>query len=324
PKGYSIRALASGAFGAGSPCMHDILRLATFPGSFSRFWRAVVFHASLMMGNDLDRNCPELASPASSWRNSITNNGFAVFLPIELMLSKGGSNLLRFATCRLRILLRIGYVSCYVSATFPATYQLRVGYKAAGPAPFWHQRMRLAHVRSLDEGPARSVSCQINPGCTWPRCGPSSFCQPFLPDYSTSLAQSACRAARFPHVNEHTPAHRRSAWATRGLASHSELPKMVATISTYIVYDNVTQCFGHELLSGAMRSSQKPNNRLHSLHYRDEIRRDGELDAWPMRIRPLQTVTFECFSMPARWLASAMGNCSTCSRPVVMRQPSRR
>src|SRR5271157_1035195 len=53
---------------------------------------------------------------------------------------------------------------CYMSATFPATYQLRVGYKAAGPAPFWHQRMRLAHVRSLDEGPARIVSCQINPG----------------------------------------------------------------------------------------------------------------------------------------------------------------
>ena len=117
-----------------------------------------------MMGNDLDRNCPDLESPVCSWRNSITNNVFAVFLPIELMLSKGGSCLLRFATCRLRFLLRIGYASCCVSATFPATYQLRVGYKAAGPAPFWHQRMRLAHVRSLDEDPARIVSCQINPG----------------------------------------------------------------------------------------------------------------------------------------------------------------
>src|SRR5208337_513212 len=52
-------------------------------------------------------------------------------------------------------LLHVGYVSCYVSATCPATYQLRVGYQAAGPAPFWHQRMRLAHVRSLDDGPAR-------------------------------------------------------------------------------------------------------------------------------------------------------------------------
>src|SRR5271157_3357786 len=86
------------------------------------------------------------------------------------------------ATYRLRFLLRIGYVSCYVSATFPATYQLRVGYKAAGPAPFWHQRMRLAHLRSLDEGPARIVPCQINPRRTWPGCGPSNFCQPSLPD----------------------------------------------------------------------------------------------------------------------------------------------
>src|SRR5271157_6662169 len=87
------------------------------------------------------------------------------------------------------VLLHVGYVSGYVLlrfrlriATFPATCRLRVGYKAAGPNPFWHQRMRLAHVRSRDDGRARTASCQINPGCTWPRCGPSSFCQPFLPD----------------------------------------------------------------------------------------------------------------------------------------------
>ena len=78
-------------------------------------------------------------------------------------------------------------------------------------------------------------------------------------------AQSACRAARFPRVNEHTPAHRRSAWATRGLASHTESPKSLRTIPTYIVYDNVTQCFGHEPLSGAMRFSEEPNDRLHWL-----------------------------------------------------------
>ena len=35
---------------------------------------------------------------------------------------------------------------------------------------------------------------------------------------------------------------------------------MVGTIPIYIVYDNVTQCFGHEPLPGAMRFSQKPNN----------------------------------------------------------------
>src|SRR5208337_2372410 len=38
--------------------------------------------------------------------------------------------------------------------------------------------------------------------------------------------------------------HRRSAWAVRVLASHTELPKLVGTIATYIVYDTVTQCFG--------------------------------------------------------------------------------
>jgi len=49
------------------------------------------FPRKSMMGNNLDRNCPDLASPARSWRNFITNNGVAVFLPIELMLSKSGS-----------------------------------------------------------------------------------------------------------------------------------------------------------------------------------------------------------------------------------------
>src|SRR5271157_4717732 len=167
------------------------------------------------------------------------------------MLSKSGSNLLHFATYLLRFLLRIGYIS----ATFPATYQLHVDYKTAGPASFRHQGIRLARIRSRDDGRAPTASCQINPGRTWPGCGPSSFCQPFLPDYSTSLAQSACRAARFPRVNEHTPAHRRSAWATRGLASHTELPKTLGTIPTYLVYDNVAQCFGHEPLSGQRSSS---------------------------------------------------------------------
>src|SRR5208337_2227670 len=43
------------------------------------------------------------------------------------------------------------------------------------------------------------------------------------------------------------------------------LPKTFRTIATYIVYDIVTQCFGHEPLSGAMRFSEKPNDRLHWL-----------------------------------------------------------
>src|SRR5271157_3038591 len=77
-----------------------------------------------------------------------------------------------------------------------------------------------------------------------------------------ALASLSCPAnrqvLRNPHVgqpgflsvNEHTPAHRRSAWATRGLASQTELPKMVGTIPTDIVYDNVTQCFGQNPCPG--------------------------------------------------------------------------
>ena len=38
-----------------------------------------------------------------------------------------------------------------------------------------------------------------------------------------------------------------------GLLLITVLPKKVGTIPTYIVYDIVTQCFGHEPLSGAMR-----------------------------------------------------------------------
>src|SRR5271157_5566034 len=91
---------------------------------------------------------------------TLTNKNLVVLLPIELMLSKSGSNLLHFATYLLRFLLRIGYIS----ATFPATYQLHVDYKTAGPASFWHQGITLAHIRSRDHARARTASCQINPG----------------------------------------------------------------------------------------------------------------------------------------------------------------
>ena len=63
-----------------------------------------------------------------------------------------------------------------------------------------------------------------------------------------SLSYPAHRQVlRNPHVgrpgllvfNEHTPAHRRSAWAVRVPASHSELPKTFRTIPTYSAYDKV-------------------------------------------------------------------------------------
>ena len=57
-------------------------------------------------------------------------------------------------------------------------------------------------------------------------------CQPFLPELiDKSVLIRICRAAWFPlfSMNRH-PAHCRSAWATRGLASHTALPKMVGTV----------------------------------------------------------------------------------------------
>src|SRR5271157_5850203 len=41
----------------------------------------------------------------------------------------------------------------------------------------------------------------------------------------------------------------------------AELPKMVGTIPTSIVYDDVTQCFGHESLSGAVLPLHVPCRR---------------------------------------------------------------
>src|SRR5271157_6256256 len=94
--------------------------------------------------------------------------------------------------------------------------------------------------------------------------------------------------------HEPTPAHRLSAWATRGLASHTELPKMVGTIATYIVYDNVTQYFGHEPLFGAMRFSQEPNNWLHVIVHLDSafvFRLKGH--EWSIVVdRPFARVTY--------------------------------
>ncbi len=92
---------------------------------------------------------------------------------------------------------------------------------------------------------------------------------PLLPAFLARLIDKSCAipmsGSQVTSCHEHTPAHRLSAWAARGLASHNELPKTLRTMPTYIVYDNVTQCFGHEPLSGAMRFSEKPTIQLHRL-----------------------------------------------------------
>jgi hypothetical protein len=57
-----------------------------------------------------------------------------------------------------------------------------------------------------------------------------SICQPIGFESGRGQPVSGTQVSR---VNEHTPAHRRSAWATRGLASDTKLPKRVGTIPTY-------------------------------------------------------------------------------------------
>ena len=53
------------------------------------------------------------------------------------------------------------------------------------------------------------------------------------------------------------------------LASHSELPKLVGTIATYIVYDTVTQCFGEPCpgqceFAGALHTAIKKGRGVHT------------------------------------------------------------
>jgi len=57
---------------------------------------------------------------------------------------------------------------------------LRAAGASRSPAP----RKEGGHVRSRDDGRVPTASCPIDPGWTWPRCEPPSFCQPFLPDWS--------------------------------------------------------------------------------------------------------------------------------------------
>ena len=86
--------------------------------------------------------------------------------------------------------------------------------------------------------PARST-----PGEPGRAADRQAFASLSCPTHRQVLRNPLCRAARFPRDNEHPSAHRPSAWATRGLAAHTELTKMVGTIPTYIVYDKIARLF---------------------------------------------------------------------------------
>src|SRR5271166_6170923 len=102
----------------------------------------------------------------------------------------------------------------------------------------------------------------------------SPFCPLFGSFYPHFAIQSALRAAgasRYPAPKEREWPHPRIAVRRgrhAGLLLITVLPKTLGTFPTYIVYDNVTQCFGHAPLAGTMRFSQELKNWLRSLHCR--------------------------------------------------------
>ncbi len=61
---------------------------------------------------------------------------------------------------------------------------------------------------------------------------------PLLPAFLIRLIDKFCAirisGGQVSSCHDHTPAHRRSAWAVRVLASHTELPKIGGTIPTSI------------------------------------------------------------------------------------------
>jgi len=89
----------------------------------------------------------------------------------------------------------------------------------------------------------RIESCAVSGVCSM-LLDFAPFCPPFVAFYPHFAFQSALRAAGAsrdpaPKERDRKLAHRRAAEATRGVASHSELPKMVGMISAYIVYDKI-------------------------------------------------------------------------------------
>src|SRR5271157_455751 len=106
--------------------------LLRFPG-FWKLWRPSCFSRRLLMGNDLDRNWHDLASPPRSWRNSKRTKAFWCHCHRAHALQKR----LKPATF------------CYISATLAATYRLHVDYITAGWASHFLASGNEAGPRSL-------------------------------------------------------------------------------------------------------------------------------------------------------------------------------
>ena len=107
-----------------------------------------------------------------------------------------------------------------------------------GPAAIRHPRKESGRVRSRDDGGPEPPPARSTPG----EPGRAEDSQA-LPAFLIRLIDKFCAirmsGGQVSACHEHPPAHRRSAWATRGLASHTKLPKMVGTVPTSIVYDKI-------------------------------------------------------------------------------------
>jgi len=106
-------------------------------------------------------------------------------------------------------------------------------------------------VRRFLTNHSARTACSSNPILGKP-AGPVNrrdFASPYDPPFPHDLHDPQIGQFGF-RVSTNTPTARRpSAWAARGLAFHTALPKTVQTIPTYIVYDNI---------AGILRGSEEP------------------------------------------------------------------
>src|SRR5271166_931674 len=69
---------------------------------------------------------------------------------------------------------------CPLFGAFYPHFVIQSALIAAGASRSPAPRKEGGHVRSHDDGRVPTASCQIELGCTWPRCETPSLCQPFL------------------------------------------------------------------------------------------------------------------------------------------------
>jgi len=193
-----------------------------------------------MISNGLDPIRPGL-SPAAGlgvtlfWKRICT-----VFSCVAYPFQKR----LILATFRLRFQLRVGYV--------PVTSGLRIGYRAAGASHFSAPGNRLDTFALLTTIWPALLPARSTPGEPGRPANRQAFASSSYPSNPQALHNRHIGRPGFL-VSKSTPARRLAAWATRGPADHTELPKTLRTIPTYSVYGTIARL---------LRASQEKRYRL--------------------------------------------------------------